>query len=438
MLHSRKRDRGGNGLPWYRNPSFLADGSFPALNMDFIENRYALNGAPIPLSSIATFTRSTTKTYVDSTGQIQNAAIDAPAFIYDPETFAPLGLSIESSITNNAFRSEQPNQAYWTKNNTTVTINKPTAPDGNSTSCELIETTGIGLTYSISRLVTVTATIGQPYTISFFVKPNVRNQAFLKLLTATFGTDQVGIFNLTGSGSVASMTGGGTASIKYYAKYGFYRVSITATATAATSISIEYGAASAGAITYDGTLSNVALNFWGMQLENNNYASSYIQTPTAVGVTRAADSLTTSSIGAWANASTGSMLSDSISYTPTTVEAVPYAFTDGTVNNTLEAVYGATGTLTARRILAGASSLSTGLTYTQAVRYKTGMASSVAGSKFAVNNVLYTPTGAAAMPAVSQFDIGMRLNSIYLNGPIRSLIYYPIVLTDATLQAKTV
>ena len=63
----------------------------PALDLDFTTGT---------LDSRVTFTRTTTATYVNSSGVIASAAIDAARFDHDPVTLDPRGLLLEEQRTN--------------------------------------------------------------------------------------------------------------------------------------------------------------------------------------------------------------------------------------------------------------------------------------------------------------------------------------------------
>lgn len=63
----------------------------PTLSIDFRSGQ---------LDRILTFTRASSQTYFDSTGTLQTAGTNIPAFDYDPVTLAPLGLSLWEGRTN--------------------------------------------------------------------------------------------------------------------------------------------------------------------------------------------------------------------------------------------------------------------------------------------------------------------------------------------------
>jgi hypothetical protein len=96
---------------------------------------------PQTIAETTGFSRASTATYYDADGVLQTAAIDVPRLSYDPSdlTLAPTFL-FEEAATNNILYSEDFSNAAWSKNNVTLGVSI-TAPDGNPTMDEVIETT---------------------------------------------------------------------------------------------------------------------------------------------------------------------------------------------------------------------------------------------------------------------------------------------------------
>ena len=120
----------------------LGDGS--TLSLDFTAMR--------SLDSRFTFTRSsTTATFVNSSGLIATAGTDVPRFDYNPTTLAPLGLLIEGTATNLAYRSNTLNStgtSEWSGVNClTPSIASPaiTDPSSGTDTWKVITATGSAL-----------------------------------------------------------------------------------------------------------------------------------------------------------------------------------------------------------------------------------------------------------------------------------------------------
>lgn len=237
-------------------------------------------------------TRASSKYVLNSAGVIAAVSNNLPATEYDANG-AVLGLLVEGARTNLFLRSEEQDNAAYTKTDNTVAANNTTAPDGNATADKLTE--GSAGTGAIQQVVTATADVVQ--TFSVFVKYNgVGPWVFLRIFN---GANELrGWFNIsTGAVGTASNFGtatGCTVKIKTYPS-SWYRISISGNVgSGATSLTTQMSSASA-----DGSITRVngATRWtWGWQFESGaGFPSSYIPTTTAT-VTRASDAITTTSL----------------------------------------------------------------------------------------------------------------------------------------------
>jgi hypothetical protein len=234
--------------------------------------------------------RATTATRVNSAGLIESVAANVPRINYPIGGGCPHWL-VEPQRTNLLLRSEEFDNAYWTKENfIQITPNDATAPDGLLTADKLFVTSGSTGFNRTSRAVNVT--IGQNYCFSIFVKPNgynfflIRVQNFLPsgLVNIAFNlTDKTITFAESG------LTGFITEKENGWIRLGFFGVANTSTpnlffrpqpnATIDNTISAFTGDGTSGAY------------IWGAQLEQGSTASSYIPT-VATAITRNADVIT--------------------------------------------------------------------------------------------------------------------------------------------------
>jgi hypothetical protein len=139
---------------------------------------FALNFSSPVLPSSVSFSRASTATYINASGNIATQAANQPRFEYLSGVLK--GLLLESSSTNLILQSEQINNAAYVPTDCTVLANQTTAPDGTNTADALIENAANNIEPSIFQHVAgldQTAT----YTCSAFLKPNGRNHAVLKL-----------------------------------------------------------------------------------------------------------------------------------------------------------------------------------------------------------------------------------------------------------------
>lgn len=383
-----------------------------------------------------TFTRSTTATYFNQSGVLSTAAINEPRFDYNPVTLAPLGLLIEESRTNLFTYSEQFANAAWTKTNATITANTIAAPDGTTTADTIDEGTANAL-HRIQQA-TVTFVSGLSYTFSVFVKNGDRN--FVQLfLSPQFSTSDYANFDV--STGVLGTVGGAAVATITDAGNGWYRCSVTATATSAgtsgPSIGLITSSTSARGETYLGT--NKFLYLWGAQLEAGAFATSYIPT-VASQVTRAADSavMTGTNFSDWYNAVEGSLYSEASSY-DVSAARVGFGISDNTASNQIQTGHGsgARGFISAGGVTQMTQALAS-VTFSNNTASKVSLAYELNNGNAAANGTIGTLDTAMTIPTVTQARIGgLTASLLPLNGHVRRIAYYPRRLTDAELQGIT-
>ena len=229
-------------------------------------------------------TRPSTATRVNKDGLIETVATNVPRLDYpliDGVVQDCAVLLLEPSRTNDMQRTEEFDNAYWTKYDTSVSANQVVSPDGAVTADKLIEDTGTS-THQIGRSFSFTS--GSYYVVSVFVKENGRNFQITAGNTNTWRGSA--IYDLS-TGSVQNTTYG-TATIENYGN-GWYRCMLVGQALATASTNINFGLISGTSTTsYTGDgLSGVYL--WGAQREGGLYPTSYISWDGSGSTTRSAD-----------------------------------------------------------------------------------------------------------------------------------------------------
>ncbi|MCP4900121.1 MAG: hypothetical protein GY906_24385 [bacterium] len=235
------------------------------LHQDFIgttANPIITLAAAVKKGPSIIFTRASANgTYFDSAGVLQTAGTDVARFDHDPATGLLLGFRSEEARTNVLLRSEELGTA-WTLGGTTpptLDTDASGAPDGNTTADEV--TFGGSANSKVTQRVTAGTSASTEYKISVYGK--------LVSGVPTFR------FNFLDNGS-----GGNQSSGNLTATSSWQRFSFTAT----------FGD---GAIRDIDIRNNVAgdagvILFWGGQLEEADFNTSYIATAGATA-TRAAD-----------------------------------------------------------------------------------------------------------------------------------------------------
>lgn len=233
-----------------------------------------------------TFTRSTTGTYINSSGYVTSAAINAPRFDYDPTTRTARGLLIEGLATNLALRSNDLNTTVsdgtnWSASGYTRGDVSTTLPDGTTGNACRISGTGS----SSFRSAAITVTASTVYTFSFWARNNGGSQARYRVWNVTAGSSIVD-YTLSGSNYVSQIGGANNTSTTWV------RVSVTfTTPVGCTSIYVYPTSSDSG---------TVDVLYWGAQVEAGSGASSYIPTGASTG-SRAADScvMTGTNFSSW-------------------------------------------------------------------------------------------------------------------------------------------
>jgi len=107
-----------------------------------------------------THTRAGTGTYLAQDGYLGTAAIDELRFEYDPMDATSMssgGWLLEDDKTNSCLRSEELDDAAWTKDACTITANAVVAPDGATTMDTIVED-GTNAAHGVSQSISYSNT----------------------------------------------------------------------------------------------------------------------------------------------------------------------------------------------------------------------------------------------------------------------------------------
>lgn len=384
---------------------------------------------PKAFADIITFTRSSGGGRFNSAGVYEFLATDAPRLDHDPVTLLPRGLLIEEQRTNLLLRSEEFDNAYWTKSNANVALNAIASPGGTLNADKLIESADSNV-HIVFRTYGA-AVIGTSYTYTVFVKAAERESCFIRfgMDSSFFGAK----FNLT-DGSITEVTPTLTASVMAL-KDGWFRCSITRTANTTASIVAYNYINQVGSYLGDGTS---GIYIWGAQLETGAFPTSYIPT-VAAQVTRAADVASVNTLSPWYNATEGTLFVDTLSSPGGAIGNIAAALSAGTG---AEYIYTLLRTDTnANRIL----TVRDDNVQQVGIDIITPIGSIKAAGAYKLNDFAAAVNGGAAVadstgtiPSPITLQIGRLNGGNYWNGHIRSLKYYPRRLSNDELQAITV
>lgn len=220
-----------------------------------------------------TVTADTNATRVNAEGLIEDTAANQARLsrnFIDGELQPDPFLLLEPTRTNLQVRSEEFDNAAWTKSNCTVSANQTTSPDGATTADKIIENSGSG---SKKVYDSITTSSGTEYTWSVFLKADTRSKARLNIFGAYAEFDVANQTLLTESGITSYK-------IEDYGN-GWGRFSITETANATSTLTYVYLLDDAGNVSYTGDGVSGLFAF-GAQLEVGTYPTSYIPTSGSV------------------------------------------------------------------------------------------------------------------------------------------------------------
>jgi len=444
-------------------PFMLRRGDGSTLSLDFT----AMGGT---LDSRFTFTRSTTATFINSSGYVESigaAGSNDPTkarFDYDPTTLTPRGLLIEASATNRlGFSQDLTQTSVWTIQTayTSVSATGGTSPQNTNTG-NLFTEPNTNQARSIYQA-PVGATAGT-YTASVWAKAGSGSARFIRLVISSATTNFGYVTVALATGAIQQAAAAvGTASnavgtVEAYPN-GWYRIRLTVTVAASVNFCFIVPLDSTGAgvtptsdygrYAYAGNSSTFLL--WGAQLETGSSASSYIPTPTSSTVQRAADScaILLSSFGFSTTA--GTLYADwyrkngdsgsqsggpwSTDYASARWLGVQNAVASNTVSLSS---------------WSGSTNIANGSTRNKAAATYGAWTGSVSPTTFCVNNsavtsanrdfnpstATYLTIGAGSSSAGSSPAYGVATRD-WLNNSIRVIKYWPSILPNETLQSLT-
>jgi hypothetical protein len=211
-------------------------------------------------------------------------------------------LLLEKQSTNLALYSEQfDNAIHWAKTRATVTANSIISPDGTQNADLLTDTT---FTNNINYTEQAISVSGQTTTYSIFVKKGTSPY----ISFGFYDNAAHGYIVDTTTWSVTSTFGSPTSFTKQSIGNGWYRISMTKTAST-NFIYVSYGVnPNSNGANYNGT-SSLTAYFWGAQIEISAYPTSYIPT-TSTSVTRLADSCYKTGISSLIGQTEGTIYAD--------------------------------------------------------------------------------------------------------------------------------
>jgi len=384
-------------------------------------------------SSATAYTATTTQAITNYIPVLQTASAGQARFDHNPTTGESLGLLIEEARTNSLTYSSDFSNAAWTKGNATITANTIVAPDGTLTGDKAVETTTASVSHYIAQN-SITVSSGAVVTLSVFAKSGERTRFGLLEPYVNKGS----FFDLSNGTVVGNFIGAPTSSSITPVGNGWYRCSITTTASGTTSGFELYTVSTGTTYQYTGDgFSGVFL--WGAQLEAGSFATSYIPT-VASTVTRNADaaSMTGTNFSSWFNNGEGTLYGETESVKGTYPHIA--GLQSSSSNNIYFYLQGSAGAYWSALDVVTNGSTQVGINTTTSASTNRKSSTGYKANDFGVvlNGGTVVTDTSGTVPVISQMDIGCRGGTQYFaNGCIKKLAYYPIKATSTQLQALT-
>lgn len=377
------------------------------------------------------FTRATTANFVNNTGIIQGTSAGIPRLDYRVSESCP-HILVEPQRTNICLRSQELDNASWTKQNVTVTANSTTSPDG-TVNAEKVAKNGVSADDKIEQSIAISNST--EYSISAFLKNNDNPNGGKTTLAfrVSGGTLFRKGYEWTGSTLAATTTfASGTRTNEFIEDYGndWYRVGFSFTSDG------TYGDFEIDVDRSGGT-STTSIYAWGCQLEEGGFKTSYIETSTA-SVTRNGEVFERTGIADLINSSEGVLFIEMAALADSGVHR-QISLSDGSADNRVSiGLSNSTGNLSAQIKSGGAFSMNKAKTATQtnfnkiAVKWKVNdMAVWLNGSE------VDTDVSGAAPIGLNELSFQRGDDSNWFFGKVRQIQVYKTALSDAQLGALT-
>lgn len=404
------------------------------LDLKFSEN---LSLTPV-VGPTPSFSRASTGTYINASGVLSSAAINAPRFDYtfDGTNWISRGLLIEEQRTNSITNSNNFATSF-ASGPAQFASAVTTSPDGTNNAWKIFESAPAGGSLDQRRYANFS--ISGQNTISIFAKAAERK----RLLLFSNGPNQGSWFDLSNgtSGNIDTYTGA-TQSMQPVGN-GWYRCSMTVFGgTATVQIQIMTDGSTSNPSRIGDGISGIYIAF--IQGETGAFPTSYIPT-TSSSVTRSADvcQITGTGFSGMWNATEGSVAAEYIQLRPLNIGTVIGISDGGTSNAMFDYAsegqsggvdYGpsfyirSSGTFTVStnfgNLLSGQQKYAVGFRLND-------FAGSYLGQAVQTDNTV-------TIPVVNQMGIGKPIFPQYpFSGHISRLRYYAIRLPDRLLIAKS-
>ena len=343
---------------------------------------------------------------------------------------------LEPQRTNLALQSSSFDNASWSKSNSSVTANSTTSPSG-ITDADTLTADGTSNRHEVTQLISFTS--GLAYTFSVYIKKNTNDFAQLTLGGVAFSSLPFANFNVN-NGTLGSTGGSATSTITSVGN-GWYRCTLTATATATQGDRVYLVmTTSPTSIRRESNTLSTSVYLWGAQLELGSYGTSFIPTTTA-SVTRNNDVCLKTGASALIGQTEGTIFIDAQITNFADAAQSFITISDGTIFNRVELRKGSPSQI----ILEGAASTGSFpsfiLSSVAVGRYKIAVAYQSGNSYLYINGAQVGSTSANAFAFTSLTNIVVGANATgsirFLNDRINLATVFQTRLSPGQLATLT-
>ena len=276
-------------------------------------------------------TATSVQTRVNKNGLIEDVAQDVPRLDY-LDGGCP-SLLLEPSSTNLYDYSEDLNLWNTRLVGLSISADSTLSPDGSVNADLVTEDTSTGA-HVIRKTAGPTTTAGLNYSFSFFVKDNGRDIVGLSNNAGTASANA--FFNLT-SGSILSSAFDSASMVDY--GNGWWRIETTHEATGTGDYKARiYTAIADGSFSHTGDGAS-GFYIWGLQVEQQSYATSYMPSLSGVSGVRNAETCNGAGTTAEINSQEGVLFGEVRAITDDTLLSRGISVSDGSSNNRVSFLY---------------------------------------------------------------------------------------------------
>jgi hypothetical protein len=393
-------------------------------------------------SAVTAYTPTTTQPITNYIPALQTAAAGVARFDHNPITGESLGLLIEEQRANLVLRSEEFDNASWTKTRASVVSNAAIAPDGTLTGDKIIANTDDNF-HNVYQLHTVTANTN--HCVTLFAKAGEYSGVRLRFGKNSSPSTRIGVIVNLLTGAITNSDAGAPTSVAVRSATsvgnGWYRIAISGIfdTTSTDGILLIEPVNNSGSAFFPGDgFSGIFI--WGAQLEAGAFPTSYIPT-VASQVTRSADaaSMTGANFSSWYRADQGALYSEALA--ASIPASVSFGVATARTGNTKAIGIGLTPDTNSSANIVRANDVAQ-VGFNQALA--NGQSHKLALT-YAVNDFAFTTAGGAVqtdtsgvLPVVDSLVIGQnRVGAVAGALTIKKIAFYPKRLANAQLQALT-